>query len=73
MLKFEMARAVFQKLMTVMHKLCQTLSLCQVTHLWNNDRTDFGGPEETETVEKIPASFSLAEHFGQVNKIADVD
>lgn len=58
MLKFEMARAVFQKLMTVMHKLCKTLSLCQVIHLWNSDRTDVGGPKETETASKKPIILS---------------
>lgn len=45
----------FKKFMTVMHKLCKMLSLCQVAHLWNNDQTDAGGPGETEPVEKYPS------------------
>lgn len=73
MLKFEMARAVFQKLMTVMHTLCKTLSLCQVIHLWNSDRTDVGGPKETETAGKKPIILCSPEYHGQANKIVDRD
>ncbi len=62
MLNFEMARAVFQKLMTVMHKLCKMLSLCKVAPLWNNDQTDVGGPAETDRC--VPACSALTEHLG---------
>lgn len=71
MLKFEMARAVFQKLMTVMHTLCKTLSLCQVIHLWNSDRTDVGGSKETKTAGKKLIILCSPKNLGQANKIVD--
>lgn len=39
----EKAGAIFQKLMTALHKLCKLLSLCQAVHLLNNNyKRDLG-------------------------------